>query len=165
MSSGFRRARANCPAAARIVDAGARIPGMSMLHSSANAVFVLQVLTSAFFAILFLQSGIDKVVDRRGNLEWLIGHFAKSPLAGTVPLLLGVITVMELAAGTLSAVGCVLILVRHDPTIAFCGAIMAGLALLALFFGQRIAKEYPGAAALVPYFLVVIAAIIWLGQG
>jgi hypothetical protein len=34
-----------------------------------------------FLAILFLQSGIDKVVDRRGNLEWLNGHFAKSPLA------------------------------------------------------------------------------------
>ena len=138
---------------------------MSILHSSNGAVFALQVLTSAFFAILFLQSGIDKVVDRKGNLEWLTGHFAKSPLAGLVPLLLGVITLMELAAGVLSAIGCVMILLRHDSTIAFYGAIAAGLALLALFFGQRMAKEYPGAAALVPYFLVVIAAIIWLGQG
>ena len=138
---------------------------MSTLHSSVVAVLALQILISAFFAILFLQSGIDKVVDRRGNLEWLSGHFAKSPLAGMVPLLLGVITLMELAAGALSAVGCVLILFRHDSTIAFYGAIVSGLALLALFFGQRVAKEYPGAASLVPYFLVVIAALIWLGQG
>jgi hypothetical protein len=138
---------------------------MSMLHSSANATFALQILTSAFFAILFLQSGIDKVVDRRGNLEWLTGHFAKSPLAGMVPLLLGVITLMELSAGALSAIGCALILFRHDSTVAFCGAVVAGFALLALFFGQRMAREYPGAAALVPYFLVVIAAIVWLGQG
>lgn len=136
-----------------------------MLHSSGSAVFVLQILTSAFFAILFLQSGIDKVVDRRANLEWLTGHFAKSPLSGTVPLLLGIITLMELAAGALSAIGCVLILFRHNSTIAFYGAIVSGLVLLALFFGQRTAKDYPGAAALVPYFLVVIAAIIWLGQG
>jgi hypothetical protein len=138
---------------------------MPNLHTSAGSIFSLQLLTSAFFAILFLQSGIDKVVDRRGNLEWLTGHFAKSPLAGMVPLLLGVITLMELAAGALSAIGCVILLLRHDSTIAFYGAIVAGFALLALFFGQRMAKEYPGAASLVPYILVVIAAIIWLGQG
>ena len=41
-----------------------------------------QLFTCAFLAILFLQSGIDKVVDRSGNLEWLTGHFASSPLAG-----------------------------------------------------------------------------------
>ena len=138
---------------------------MSNLHSSSGAIFVLQALVSAFFAILFLQSGIDKVVDRRGNLEWLTGHFAKSPLAGMVPLLLSIITIIELSAGALSGIGCGLILLRHEATIAFYGAILSGLALLALFFGQRMAKDYPGAASLVPYFLVVIAAIIWLGQG
>ncbi len=138
---------------------------MLTLHSSTGAIFVLQVLISAFFAILFLQSGIDKVLDRKGNLDWLSGHFAKSPLAGMVPLLLGVITIMELAAGAMSAIGCVMVLVRHDPTIAFYGVILSGFALLALFFGQRMAKEYPGAAGLVPYFLVVIAGLVWLGQG
>jgi uncharacterized membrane protein YphA (DoxX/SURF4 family) len=138
---------------------------MSTLHSSLGAIFVLQLFASAFFAILFLQSGIDKVIDRRGNLEWLTGHFAKSPLAGMVPLLLGVITVLELSAGVLSAIGCLVVLLRRDPTIGFYGAVLSGLALLALFFGQRMAKDYPGAATLVPYFLVVIAALIWLGQG
>ena len=138
---------------------------MAYLHSSAGTIFALQVLISAFFAILFLQSGVDKIIDRRGNLEWLTSHFAKSPLAGIVGVLLSIITMMELAAGALSAVGCIMILLRHDSTVAFYGATLAALALLALFFGQRMAKDYPGAAALVPYFLVVIAAIIWLGQG
>lgn len=138
---------------------------MSNLHTSGGAIFVLQALTSAFFAILFLQSGIDKIVDRRGNLEWLTGHFAKSPLAGIVGALLGLITILELAAGALSAIGCIVILLRHDAMIAFYGAILSGFALLALFFGQRMAKDYLGAATLVPYILVVIAAIIWLGQG
>jgi hypothetical protein len=41
--------------------------------------YLLQIFASAFLAILFLQSRIDKVVDRRGNLEWLKGHFAKIP--------------------------------------------------------------------------------------
>jgi hypothetical protein len=138
---------------------------MAYLHTSDSAIFILQTIISAFFAILFLQSGVDKIIDRRGNLEWLTGHFAKSPLAGIVGVLLSIITMMELAAGALSAIGCIMILLRHNSTIAFYGATLSALALLALFFGQRMAKDYPGAAALVPYFLVVIAAIIWLGQG
>jgi uncharacterized membrane protein YphA (DoxX/SURF4 family) len=137
---------------------------MPTLPASVHALFVLQLFVSAFFAILFLQSGIDKVIDRPGNLEWLTGHFAKSPLAGTVPLLLGIVTVLELSAGALSAIGCVIVLVRRDSTIAFYGAVFSGLSLLALFFGQRMAKDYPGAGTLVPYFLVVIVALIWLGH-
>src|SRR5436190_18252596 len=137
---------------------------MTNLHTSGGAVFVLQALISAFFAILFLQSGFDKIIDRRGNLEWLTGHFAKSPLAGMVPMLLGLITLLELASGVLSAAGCALVLVRHDPTIAFYGVVLSGFSLIALFFGQRMAKDYPGAGTLVPYFLVVIAGLIWLGQ-
>ena len=55
-------------------------------------------------AMLFRRSGIDKIVDRGGNLEWLKGHFAKSPLAGVVPVLLAAITIFEVAAGGLSAI-------------------------------------------------------------
>ena len=122
----------------------------------------MQVLTAAFLAILFLQSGIDKVVDRRGNLEWLKAHFAKSPLAGFVPAMVTVITILELVAGALSAIGCLLILLRRDSTLAFYGAIMSALSIVALFFGQRMAKDYPGAATLVPYFLLTLAAIYLL---
>ncbi len=137
---------------------------MLTMHSSVGAIFVLQLFISAFFAILFLQSGLDKVTDRKGNLEWLTGHFAKSPLAGWVPLLVSVLTVLEIASGALCAVGCLLLLVLHDSTVAFYGVVLSGFSLLALFFGQRMAKEYPGAASLVPYFLVVIAGLVWLGQ-
>src|SRR5438874_5597873 len=98
---------------------------MHDLHTTAGAILGMQVLTSAFLAILFLQSGIDKVVDRRGNLEWLKGHFAKSPLAGMVPLMVTAITIMEVAAGGLSAVGCLLIFFRRDPTLSFYGAVLS----------------------------------------
>ena len=67
-----------------------------------EATYLMQIFASAFLAILFLQSGIDKVVDHRGNFEWLKGHFAKSPLAGIVPALLICITILEVAAGVLS---------------------------------------------------------------
>ena len=129
-----------------------------------EATYLMQILASAFLAILFLQSGIDKILDRRGNFEWLKGHFAKSPLAGIVPLLLISITILELAAGALSAVGCVLVIVLKDSTIAFYGAILSAAAIMALFFGQRIAKEYAGAAVLVPYFLLTLVAIYLLAQ-
>ena len=127
-----------------------------------NAICLLQVLSSAFLAILFLQSGIDKVVDRRGNLEWLQGHFAKSPLTGFVPAMVTAITILEIAAGALSAIGCVVIIFARDSTIAFYGAVISALAILALFFGQRMAKDYAGAAVLVPYFLLALAAIYLL---
>jgi hypothetical protein len=124
----------------------------------------LRILVSAFLAILFLQSGIDKIVDRQGNLEWLKGHFAKSLLARFVPALLLVLTVLEILAGALSAIGCIMIIFTRDSAIAFYGAIVSAVAILALFFGQRMVKEYAGAAILVPYFLVTLAALYLLGR-
>ena len=129
-----------------------------------EAIYVMQIFASAFLAILFLQSGIDKIVDRSGNLEWLSGHFAKSPLAGIVPALLISITILEIAAGALSAVGCVFIILARDSTVAFYGAAISAVAVLALFFGQRIAKDYAGAAVLVPYFLLILVAMYLLAQ-
>jgi hypothetical protein len=138
---------------------------MAALYIFANAIYLMQVLVTAFLAILFLQSGIDKIVDRRGNLEWLRGHFAKTPFAGTVPLLLTVLTILEVAAGAVSAVGCILVIVLRGSTVAFCGAVISAVAIIALFFGQRIAKDYAGAAVLVPYFLLTLLAIYLLAQG
>ena len=135
---------------------------MPNVHSPEVAFYILQILVSAFLAVLFLQSGIDKVVDRRGNREYLNEHFAKSPLAGTVGPMFAVITVLEVSAGALSGVGCALLLVTHDSTVAYLGAVIAGVNIVALFFGQRVSKDYAGAAALVPYFLLTLAAIYLL---
>jgi len=129
-----------------------------------TAIYIIRILVSAFFAILFLQSGIDKIVDRAGNLEWLRGHFAKSPLAGVVALLFSVLTVLEIAAGVLSGLGCVLLILGHNSDVAFAGAVIAALAILSLFFGQRMAKDYAGAAILVPYFLLVLGAMYLLAR-
>ena len=71
--------------------------------------------------------------------------------------------ILEVTAGALSAIGCVLIRISHNSTIAFYGALIAALSILALFFGQRLAKEYAGAAVLTSYFLVTLAAIYLLG--
>jgi uncharacterized membrane protein YphA (DoxX/SURF4 family) len=135
---------------------------MLCLHMIENSSWLLQILVSAFLAILFLQSGIDKIVDRRGNLEFLQGHFAKSPLAGIVPILVTLITILEVLAGALSAIGCLIILAAHNSVIAFYGAVISAVSILSLFFGQRMAKDYAGAAVLVPYFLLCLVAIYLL---
>jgi hypothetical protein len=133
-------------------------------HFSSQAIYLMQVLASAFLGILFLQSSIDKIVDRQGNFDFFKAHFAKSPLAAFVPAMLITITIFELLAGILSAVGCVLVLLTRNTSTAFYGAVLSAIALLALFFGQRLAKDYAGAAILVPYFLLALAAIFLLTQ-
>jgi hypothetical protein len=137
---------------------------MPSLHTLTGAIYLMQIFGSAFLAILFLQSGIDKVIDHRGNLEWLKGHFAKSPLAGVVPVLLTAITTLEVVAGALSAIGCIMLIVSLETTVAFYGAVISAVAIVALFFGQRMAKEYAGAAVLVPYFLLTLVTIYLLAQ-
>ena len=137
---------------------------MPNLHTPESAYYILQILISAFLAILFLQSGIDKIVDRSGNRAYLDQHFAKSPLAGTVGPMFAVVTILEVSAGALSGVGCALLILTHDSTVAYLGAIAGGINLTALFFGQRVAKDYAGAAALVPYFLLALSAIYLLAE-
>lgn len=125
--------------------------------------FLSKLFCSAFLAILFLQSGLDKVLDWKGNLSWLKGHFAKTLLKNAVPSLLVIITVTEVASGVLSAVGFVHILFEKKSVIAYYGAVLAVANIVMLFFGQRIAKDYVGAAGLVPYFIACMMALWILG--
>jgi hypothetical protein len=118
------------------------------------------LLAAAMAAILFLQSGLDKVADWSGNLEWLTGHFSKTFLAGMVPMMLGTITIMEIATGLLSAIGIVYYVVSGSTLLIFWGGVIGAVSILSLFFGQRVAKDYPGAAVLVPYLILLLILII-----
>lgn len=111
---------------------------------------------SLLVSVLFLQSGLDKILDRKGNLEWLTSHFSKTPLAGMVPMMLATITLMESVTGILAAAGIIYFLVSLSTIVIFYASILGAVAIVSLFFGQRVAKDYPGAAILVPYFLLLI---------
>jgi hypothetical protein len=117
------------------------------------------LLGALLVAILFIQSGLDKVFDWRGNLEWLTGHFSKTFLRGTVPPMLATITIMELATGFLSAAGIVYFLVTGSVNLVFYASILGAASIVALFFGQRVAKDYAGAAVLIPYFILLLVLI------
>ncbi len=125
-----------------------------------NPLDLAQFFVCAFFCILFLQSGLDKVFDFSGNLGWLTPHFANSPLRSVVPIMLSVIMVIELSAGAMSGVGAVMLFFDKSAW-AVVGLSLVCLALCSLFAGQRIAKDYAGAATLATYFGVALIGL-WL---
>lgn len=127
-----------------------------------QGMWIIQALISAFFGILFIQSGLDKVFDWKGNLEWLKGHFSNSFLSEMVPLLLGTLTLFEVSAGVVSAVGALEAIVYGTYCFAFLGTLLSAISLVMLFFGQRIAKDYAGAGGLVPYFILAIVDLYFL---
>ena len=127
-----------------------------------NLLNIVQSLIGLFLSIALLQSGSDKIIDRKGNLEWLSGHFSDSPLRGLVPLLLNVVTVLEIFAGSCTLIGSCLNIVNGNNMLLTIGLLIAALNFLALFVGQRIAKDYVGAAVLVNYFILNVLGLLSL---
>lgn len=121
-----------------------------------------EMLLLLFLVVTFLQSGLDKVLDWSGNLNWLKEHFAKSPLGGMVPALLFILTITEIAAGSLCAVGLIDLFLGGNGDWAFLGAVLATLALIMLLFGQRMAKDYDGARTIAIYFIPAVFLVFLL---
>ena len=126
---------------------------------SFDALMIGRCLACGFFAVLFIQSGIDKVVDYKGNLAWLTPHFANSPFKSSVPILLRMLTVLELMSGVMAAIAIVGIMVKGQPWLPAAAICLCGFTLVCLFAGQRIAKDYAGAASLAAYFSAFLIAL------
>ncbi len=128
---------------------------------SYTAELALRFLVTGFFAVVFLQSAIDKVLDRDGNLAYFSDHFKTSPFPeAMIPLMLTAITALEGLAGALCALGIVSgSWARGGFGIAGAGVATSGAALLALLIGQRLAKDYAGAAVIAPYFAVALIGL------
>jgi hypothetical protein len=69
------------------------------------------------------------------------------------------LTIVELATGLLSLIGAVMLIVSGCVAWIQYGLYLAALAFLMLFFGQRLAKDYAGAASLAIYFGVVLLGL------
>jgi len=120
-----------------------------------------EVLILLFIVITFLQSGVDKIIDWKGQVGWLKGHFEKTFMGSMVPLSLGIIMIAEVAAGVLAIMGIYQLIVHDEVQMALYAALLAAVTLLFLLFGQRIAKDYAGASTIVIYFIVVVFGV-WL---
>jgi hypothetical protein len=133
--------------------------GMDLSVAQLGVIFVL-----ALMAIAFGQSAWDKVADFKGNLAWLEGHFAKSPFARSVRPMLVTVALAEAISAALCLVGIGEIVVNpYSPHQLATGAMIAcAVTLLMLFTGQRVAKDYPGAATLATYGLLVLGGFFGL---
>ena len=120
------------------------------------------ILVLVFLAVTFIQSAYDKVFEWKGNVEWLKGHFANTILKNNVPLALGIILILELAAGILSLVGCTELFINGGRTFGFYGAVISCITLIFLLLGQRLAKDYDGARTIVIYFIPAVLVVFWL---
>ncbi len=127
-----------------------------------SLLLLMQIFVSAFFAILFLQSGFNKVFDWDGNYSWLKAHFEKSPLKKWVAFMLGTVTAFEIISGVFSVTGVFALIFSGNGIFSIYGLLFSCLSLLCLFLGQRMAKDYAGAATIVPYFIIAIIGIYLL---
>jgi len=119
-------------------------------------VHIVSITILLFLLITFLQSGIDKLADWKGNLEWLTGHFAKTFMGGMVPLLLGTVLILELITALCCIAGIYHLLVDNNTYFGTLAMFLGCLTLLMLLFGQRVAKDYQGALTITCYFVVAI---------
>lgn len=130
-----------------------------------DALLLARCFVCAFFAIVMLQSGLDKLTDFKGNLSYLQEHFSKTIFKPSVAPMLASIAVLETLAGALCGVSIVLLLghvqVHVLDALTLPGAALALICLdfCMLMLGQRIAKDYAGAASLAGYFVVALVGL------
>ena len=125
-----------------------------------NAIEIVQILSSIFFAIVFFQSGIDKIIDRKGNLNFFENHFKNTLFHKIYTHALTTLMLLELIAAILCAYGCIYSIVYKDTGFIFYGLLVTSFVLLSLLLGQRIAKDYVGAADITIYFIMCIISIM-----
>ena len=113
----------------------------------------------AFFLIVFIQSGVDKIFDYKGNLNFLNDllkiYFSPSLIA----FALISVTIFELISGILCLIGIVDFIFNKSNLIGLIGLIIGSLALLILLFGQRVSKNYDGAKTITIYFILAMIGI------
>lgn len=123
---------------------------------------ISSILILLFLAVTFIQSSYDKTMYWKDNVDWLTGHFAKTPIRNIVPFSLFLILVLELIAGILCVSGIIQLLVNNGRSFGLYGAIFSCITLIFLLVGQRMAKDYDGARTIVIYFIPAILATYWL---
>ncbi|MFY0628885.1 MAG: DoxX family protein [Flavobacteriaceae bacterium] len=121
-----------------------------------------ELLILLFLIVTFLQSGIDKITDWNGNVDFIKGHFKNSPLKNAVPFLLGVVLLLEIIASLSMIYGIYEILSSGTSFYALIGVELSALTLIFLLIGQRLAKDYAGAMSLAVYFIVTILGLFAL---
>ena len=114
---------------------------------------------SLFIGIIMTQSGLDKIFNWEGELDFMTEKFSKTIIANFSTFGLIQVTILETLSGLLSLLGSIMVLFYDDKAYGIVGLILAAGSLCILMAGQRISKDYEGSAVLVPYFLLTMIGL------
>ena len=118
------------------------------------------LLVLVFFLIVFIQSGLDKILDYKGNLNFLKDLLKIYFSPTLIELALISVTILELTSGILCLIGIINFVFNDSNFIGLLGLIIGSIALLVLLFGQRVSKNYDGAktiaASNMPYSFLTL---------
>jgi uncharacterized membrane protein YphA (DoxX/SURF4 family) len=117
------------------------------------------LLVLVFFLIVFIQSGLDKILDYKGNLNFLKDLLKIYFSPTLIELALISVTILELTSGILCLIGIMNFLFNGSNFIGLIGLIVGSIALLVLLFGQRVSKNYDGAKTIAIYFILAMVGI------
>ena len=125
-----------------------------------NNIEIAQILVSIFFSIVFFQSSIDKLNDREGNLKFFNQHFKETIFQDYTSLSLDLLVLLEFFSAFLCFLGIFYKVLYNDSIFIYYGLLMSAIVLLSLLLGQRLAKDYAGAADITIYFILCIVTIL-----
>ena len=125
-----------------------------------NNIEIVQILVSIFFSIVFFQSSMDKIKDREGNLKFFNQHFKETIFQDYTSLSLDLLVLLEFFSAFLCFLGIFYKVLYNDSIFIYYGLLMSAIVLLSLLLGQRLAKDYAGAADITIYFILCIITIL-----
>lgn len=120
------------------------------------------ILILLLLALTFLYSSFEKLTDWNGTMNWLQSHFANTFVVKYLKICLILVLVMEIITGVFCVSGIIELALKPTSKIAWYAAVFSCFTLLALLFGQRIAKDYDGARTIVIYFIPAVVLVYWL---
>jgi len=113
-----------------------------------------------FHAIVFTQSGIDKIINWSENLSFTKETLSEKFPKSLVVIALIAVLLLETIGGLSCLTGAVYAIYQPDCLLfAKTGLLGCGLALLLLLFGQRISQNYEDAKTIAIYFGVCIISL------
>ncbi len=121
------------------------------------------ILVLIFHAIVFLQSGLDKLLNWKGNLDFTNQILGETFSKYSIKLALFIVLLLETIGGLFSAIA-VFFNLFYDSCLVYAqiGLVLCISALLVLLIGQRMSQNYEGAKTIAIYFVVSIIGLMMI---
>ena len=103
---------------------------------------------------------MDKIIDKKGNLSFLVSHLEKVFSKTLIKIAFYVVTFLEISSGILCLLGTFQLLFFEQKQLGLVGIVLGSSTLLILLFGQRVSRNYDGAQTIVVYFILSIIGVL-----